>query len=135
MLSNLDKYIAELREPMDVVRIFSKLSQGQQHNLIRALRCFLNFMEVKGVESAYLNSFRKAIPQDTTCIDLYVPDENEIVSSIRKLSGMPLKYQALYSLLLDSGLRVIEAVKLMNEFDSAIKVNGFHRCTLGYFRG
>jgi intergrase/recombinase len=89
----------------------------------------------EGVDSGYLNSFRKAIPPDTACVDLYVPDESEILSSIRRLPSMPLKYQALYSLIPDSGLRVVEAVKLMNEFGNVTKINGFHRCTLGYFRG
>ena len=48
---------------------------------------------------------------------------------------MPLKYQAVYNLLLDSGLRLTEAVKLINEFNSVTEINGFYRCTLGYFRG
>jgi hypothetical protein len=51
MISYLDKNVSELHEPMDVVRIFSKLSVGQQHNLSRALRTFLNFAELKGVRA------------------------------------------------------------------------------------
>jgi hypothetical protein len=49
MISYLDKNVSELHEPMDVVRIFSKLSVGQQHNLSRAFRTFINFAELKGV--------------------------------------------------------------------------------------
>jgi intergrase/recombinase len=135
MLSNLDKYIVELGEPMDVVRIFAKLTQGQQHNLNRALRAFLNFAELKGVDSNYLNSLRKGIPQDVIGCDLYVPTEAEILASLSKMVNMPLKYQALYNLLLDSGLRVVEAVKLMTHLTDVTAINGFYRCTLGYFRG
>jgi intergrase/recombinase len=54
---------------------------------------------------------------------------------LEKLSCMPTKYQALYNLLLDSGLRLVEAVKLLNDFGEVTRVNGFCRCTLGFFRG
>jgi intergrase/recombinase len=135
MLSYLDKNVSELHEPMDVVRIFSKLSVGQQHNLSRALRTFLNFAELKGVSVDYLNSLRKAIPKDRVGADLNVPTESEILASLSKLNDMPVKYQALYNLLLDSGLRLIEAMRLLNSFEEATKIGNFYRCTLGFFRG
>jgi intergrase/recombinase len=135
ILSYLDKNVTELCEPMDIVSIFAKLTQGQQHNLNRAIRALLNFMELKGVDNAYLNALRKAIPQDIVGVDLKVPVESEILNSLRLLDKMPLKYKALYSLLLDSGLRLTEAVRLINQFDGATEINSFYRCTLGYFRG
>jgi len=135
ILSYLGKNVTELREPMDIIRIFAKLSQGQQHNLNRAMRAFLNFLELKGVDNSYLNSLRKAIPQDIVGVDLKFPVESEILDSLRRLNKMPLKYQALYSLLLDSGLRLTEAVRLINQFEGATEIHGFYRCTLGYFRG
>jgi intergrase/recombinase len=91
-------------------------------------------MELKSVDESYLNSLRKAIPQDIIGVDLKVPAESEILDSIRKLNKMPLKYRALYNLLLDSGIRLVEAVKLLNQFEDPVKVQGFYRCTLGYFR-
>ena len=36
---------------------------------------------------------------------------------------------------LNSGLRLTEAVRLINDFKDATEVDGFYRCTLGYFRG
>jgi len=54
---------------------------------------------------------------------------------LKKLSGIPIKYQAFYNLALDSGLRMTEVVLLINQFESAVPVNGFYRCTVGYFRG
>ncbi len=45
------------------------------------------------------------------------------------------EYKALYDLLIDSGLRLIEAVKVMAEIKSAEAINGFYRLTLGEFRG
>jgi len=135
ILSYLDKNVTELSKPMDIIRIFAKLSQGQQHHLNRAMRALLNFAEIKGVNASYLNALRKAIPQDIVGVDLRVPVEGEILESLRRLNRMPLKYQALYSLLLDSGLRLTEAVRLINQFEDATEIKGFYRCTLGYFRG
>jgi hypothetical protein len=62
---------------MNFVRIFGKLSSGQQHNLNRGLRNFLNFSELKGSDPTYLNTLRKAIPQDITGCDLKVPLETK----------------------------------------------------------
>ena len=108
---------------MDIVRIFSKLTQGQAHNLNRGFRNFLNFQELKGVSPDYLNSLRKAIPRDTRGYDLNVPDETQIIASLRALNRIPIKYKALWNLLLDSGLRLVEACRLINQFESAIKVS------------
>ena len=135
MLSYLDKNVTVIRGPMDLMRIFAKLTQGQAHHLNRGIRNLLNFMELKGVNPDYLNALRKAIPQDITGYDLNVPSESEIASSLRMLNAAPLRYQALYNLLLDSGLRLTEGIKLLNQLENAVPVNGFYRCTLGYFRG
>jgi intergrase/recombinase len=54
-----------------------------------------------------------------------------------KLNDIPIKYQIVWKLLLDSGLRLTEAVKIVNEFkpESVERVNGFCRMSLGQFRG
>ncbi|MEM2518288.1 MAG: hypothetical protein QXO49_04980, partial [Candidatus Bathyarchaeia archaeon] len=48
MLSYLDKYVSVIRGPMDVVRVFAGLTEGQQHNLSRGLRNLFNFLEAQG---------------------------------------------------------------------------------------
>ena len=137
ILSYLSRFVGIIREPQDIMKIFSPLTLGQQHNLNRALRVLFNFYEVKGVSKDYLNALRKAIPKDRTGVDLKIPSEQEILNSLRKLPYAPMKYQALYHLLLDSGLRLIEAARLINQgkVKDAVKVKDFYRCTLGYFRG
>jgi intergrase/recombinase len=82
-----------------------------------------------------LNSLRKALPKLKCGIDLNVPEESSIILCLKKLPSAPLKYAALYNLLLDSGLRVIEAVKVIAEFKGAEKINGFYRIAVGLFRG
>jgi intergrase/recombinase len=78
---------------------------------------------------------RSAIPKVRCGVDLKIPSESEIIASLGRLDDSPQKYWALYNLLLDSGLRLVEAVTLINEFKDATKVNGFYRCSLANFRG
>jgi intergrase/recombinase len=134
IVSYLTKHVESLSEPMDVVRISAKLTSGQQHNLNRALSALLSFYEIKGCNPDFINALRKAIPKDNIGVDLNIPAEQEIAASLCKLSTIPLKYRALYNLLLDSGLRLTEAVAAINKRPEALEVNGFYRMTLGYFR-
>jgi intergrase/recombinase len=48
---------------------------------------------------------------------------------------MPIEYNALYNLLCDSGLRLIEATHVLNSFKDAEYVNGFYRSEVAMFRG
>ncbi len=122
---------------MDIVRIFSPLSRGQRHNLNRAVRLLINFYEIKGFNRDYLNTLRKAIPKDKTGVDLRVPSEQKISDSLSHLNSACFKYQVLYNLLLDSGLRLVEAVKLIKSFNPTEleHLEGFYRVALGEFRG
>jgi len=116
IVSYLDRFAPKLSKPLDVVRLFDGLSAGQKHCLLFSLRNLLNFCELAGFDSAFIDSLRKALPKDTRFVDNYVPDEESVRQSIGKLRRIPEKYKAVYKLLLESGLRLIEAVKLTNEF-------------------
>ena len=138
MVSYLDRYVkGPIRGPMDVVRVFSGLSEGQKHNLSRGLRNLFNFLEAQGWSKGYLDLLRKNIPKDKTGIDLRVPEPGEILRSMRKASGMALKYRALWDLCLDSGLRLVEATGVIKDFeeDRLQRVNGICRYEVGAFRG
>jgi len=117
MISYLDKYFNTLQVPMEVITLFNPLSIGQQHHLNRALRALFNFCEIIGFDKTYLDTLRKAIPKDQIGIDLKVPEEIEIFASIKRLSDIPPKYQALWNLCLDGGLRLIEAINVINDFN------------------
>jgi intergrase/recombinase len=88
-----------------------------------------------GFNLEYLNSLREALPKVQCGIDLKIPSEDKIVDSLRRLKAAPLKYQALYELLLDSCLRLVETIELINSFQDAGAVNGFFRCEVAMFRG
>ncbi len=103
--------------------------------MVLAIRILLNYYETIGYNKDYLDSLRNAIPKFRSGIDLKIPTEKEIMDSLNKLMDAPQKYSAVYNLLLDSGLRLVEGVTLINEFKKAEEINGFFRCYLGKFRG
>ncbi len=139
LLGYLDRHVKEcLRTPMDVMRIFSPLTAGQRHHLNRAMRAWFKCLEINNPDPqfrGFLDGLRRAIPKDEVGIDIRVPEEPQIVSDSRRLESDPLKYRAAYNLLLDSGLRLVEAVRLLNDFPKTEQLGEFHRCPVGFFRG
>jgi intergrase/recombinase len=139
MLNYLDRFVKEpLKEPLDVMRVFSPLTAGQRHHLNRAMRAWFKCLEINKPNrefKEFLDGLRKAIPKDDVGIDIKVPDEEQIISDLRRIVSEPLPIQAEYNLLLDSGLRLVEVVKLLNDFPEAERLEGFYRCPVGLFRG
>ncbi len=134
ILLYLDKYEIDVSGPRDVLGLFSQVEVAKRH-VVLAFRVLLNYYETIGYDKNYLDSLRNAIPKVSSGIDLKIPTENEILGSLVKLENSPQKYRALYSLLLDSGLRLVEGMILINNFKGAEEINGFYRCPLGDFRG
>jgi len=116
IVNYLDRFAPKLSKPLDVVKLFDGLSAGQKHCLLFSLRNLFNFCELAGFDSAFIDSLRKALPKDSRFVDSYVPSEESVKRSIGKLRRIPKKYKAVYRLLLESGLRLREAVRLSNEF-------------------
>jgi intergrase/recombinase len=138
LIHYLDRYVKEpIKCPMEVIRLFNGLSVGQQHHLNRALRAFFNFLEVMGFDKSWLDGLRKAIPKDRIGIDIKVPEEQAIIEDLSRISNIALKYQALWHLCLDSGLRLIEAIHLIDGFnlENLQRVNEFFCYKVGEFRG
>jgi intergrase/recombinase len=74
MVRYLDKYIkARIESLINVIRSFNGLSVGQAHHLNRALRAFINFLEILGFAKGWMNSLREATPKDQIGIDIKVP--------------------------------------------------------------
>ncbi len=139
MLNYLDRFVKQpIATPMDVMKIFSPLTVGQRHHLNRGMRAWFKCLEINKPDDQFkefLDSLRKAIPKDETGIDIKVPEEEQIISDLKSLASDPLKYQAAYNLLLDSGLRLVEVIKLLNTFPRAERLESFYRCPIGLFRG
>ena len=134
LIAYLNRYVTSIGSPMDIIGIFSNVQSGRRH-LWLGLRVLFNYLESLGVDDDYLNLLRKALPKVQCGIDLNVPSEETIINSLRKVNALSPKYTCLYNLLLDSGLRLVEAIKLFNGLSNAEEVNGFYRVTIGNFRG
>jgi intergrase/recombinase len=119
--------------PKDIFRLFSEIKNGKEH-LWKGLRVLFNYLDAIGYDKDFLDGLRKALPKVQCGIDLQIPDESSIMESMQKLSFIPKGYDALYNLLLDSGLRLVEAIKVINEFKGSEKINGFYRTNVGMFR-
>jgi intergrase/recombinase len=95
-------------------------------------------MQAQGYSEDYLNLLRKNLPKEQIGVDLKVPEESDIIYSLKQLPKIAPKYAALYNLLLDSGLRLVEAAEIVSNFKSADNVNlgnsPFYRATVGMFR-
>ena len=118
------------------MNIFSPLTDGQRHNLNRAMRSWFNYLQTAGIApKEYLDQLRRGIPKDKVFIDLHIPEESAIKKDLKILNGTPLKFQKVYNLCLDSGLRLIEAINLIHNYKEPERVNGFCRQNLGMFRG
>ncbi len=133
-VSYLDKHAPVLSGPFDVISLFTNVKTARRH-VAMSLRVLFNFYEMLGYSKGFLDSLRKALPKVQCGIDLKIPSEEKVVDSLRKSHRAPLKYRALRNLLLDSGLRLVEAVELINNFRDTETINGFYRCELTMFRG
>ena len=135
LLHYLDAHVTVIDGPADIIGIFSRVKKGRRHVWL-GLRVLFNYLEALGYNAELLNVLRKALPKVSCGVDLKVPEEPVIIKSLRLLSRAPRRYQVLYSLLVDSGLRLIEAIEVIAEFrvDNVEQINGFYRIAVGAFR-
>lgn len=136
MLSYLDKYVMVIGGPMDVVRIFSRLTDGQQYNLSRGPRSLFNFLEYQGFDRGYRDVLRKNIPKDDGGFDANIPSEESVIASLQMMAEGCFKCSVVYELVLDSGLRLKEVCRFINAFIGVQgeKFEGFYVAPIGYFR-
>ncbi|MEM4713770.1 MAG: hypothetical protein QXQ61_04385 [Candidatus Bathyarchaeia archaeon] len=135
IISSLDKHVGEkrIKESMDIVNIFGNVTRGR-HELIPALHALLNFAKLKGFERSRIETLKEAIPKREIGVDLKIPSEEDIVRSLRIVEKADsLKHRAAFNLALDSGLRLTETVKLIDDFkvDAVEKAEGGVCCLRG----
>mgnify|MGYP005631607241 CR=1 FL=1 len=127
-------------KPIDVVSLFDGLpSESARRHLTNGLRNLFNFYEAQGYPDAWLNLLRKNLPKVKVGVDLWIPEPEDIAESLRRLKMRGGRYYALYNILLDSGLRLTEGIRLYNSLiDGDVQFEdhgGFSLISLGYLRG
>ncbi len=139
----LDKYAKPISSPADVLEVFSGVgSRSQKRHLADGYRSLFRFYEAQGLASRErLDVLRANLPRIKNGIDLNVPLEEDIINSLRRLKSIERgkRVFALYNLLLDSGLRLVEGVKLFDNLCSGSaeleKHDSFYVTPLADFRG
>ena len=115
------RYAGYLRKPLDPGNRWS----AKAWKLYYKWRCEL------GDQTACEDYRRVKVPQAGA--DKRVPSLEAILDSIERAGP----YKQVYVVLLESGLRLVEAVKLIREYSKleCTQLDGFKRCLLGYTRG
>jgi len=113
------QYVNYLRKPLDMNNKWSRL----------AWKKFFKFI---GREDLW-----KSIKTKQSVPDLKVPSVNEVLDTLRRACETSNELCLIYRLLIESGARLSEIIKVLNEFDkSRLKQhNGFYTYALGYYRG
>jgi len=139
----LDKFARPIRTPTELWNIFgSDLIDSQKRHLANGYRSLFRFYEAQGwANKQRCDILRANLPKLKSGIDLNVPTEQEICRSLKRINGIKKekKVFTLYNLLLDSGLRLVEGIKLLKDYYSNTlnleKQNGFYVAPLANFRG
>jgi intergrase/recombinase len=138
----LDKFAKPIDAPSTVMEIFKGLNLSQKRHLANGFRSLFRYYEAQGlVSKERLDILRANLPKVKSGIDINVPVESEICDSLKHLSTMDKEKRvfALYNLLLDSGLRLVEGIDFFNNLSAGKialeKHEGFCVATLAQFRG
>jgi len=135
-LGYLDKYLTEgASSPKELVRIENGIEHGRRHFCL-AIRALLNYLETTNmIDDDSLFRYRRAIRVPKTGSDDFIPDVNEVIKTYQKTKLE--SYRLLYRLIFYSGIRLIEAVRILTTYDQGnLMVNGgVARYPLSMIRG
>ncbi len=132
MLNYLDKYAPKIRQPMDIVELCAQVKKRVMEYSLRAL---LNFAEeILGLNVEHL---KRAVPCTQSGVDVKRATMDEIVKSLMIVNEKAsLKYKAVYNALLESGLRLSEVKRLIENVkaEKYERHDGFCIVEIGQFR-
>ena len=100
-----------------MLEMFNRCAGGK-HHLDRAFRNLLKIYRLYyGLPRAVYEDLKAAIPKVKVGKDKYVPTEELIIKTFRKLKAEKVKYQAYYNLILDAAIRPMHALKVLKTWD------------------
>jgi len=131
MASMLDRYVTKpIRTPKDVLDMFSRCERGK-HHLAAAFRNLLKIYRIYyGLPKNVYEELKEAIPATKIKADRYVPSEEEIVETFRKVKELPVEFQAVYNIVLESPSRPTHVIEVIKSWDEKrlrrAKTGGFY---------
>jgi len=116
----LDRFMtAPVRGPRDVLELFGRC-KGGRHHLDRAFRNLLKVYRLYfGLPRGVYEELKEAIPRTRVGVDRYVPPEELVVETFRRLRGEKPKYRAFYRLVLESAARPEHVLEVLRTWDEA----------------
>jgi len=136
-LSYLSRYLdgTEIRNPQDLQQIASKVTRGWNF-FARSVRALINYHLEKGlISKEFALDLKSIVKRKPDGIDVKIPSDEEVKRVLSKIYREDMKLVGL--LCLFSGIRVREAVRLLNEFDESKPhiENSIAYYELGWLRG
>ena len=112
----LDKHKPEILSVKDVDQLFAERFPGRRH-LWFGVRNLLKYCEAHGWSTEYITALKKAMPPcPKSGVEKRVPKEEAVIELLKSLEQAPTKYQAFYNLILDSSIRPLHAVEVLNSW-------------------
>ncbi|MEM2322773.1 MAG: integrase [Candidatus Bathyarchaeia archaeon] len=115
--TTLDKWSPVICSISDVDRLFAGSFPGKRH-LWFGIRNLLKYCASHGWSMEQIKPLLESMPPVKKANpDNRVPKETAVLETLRMLKDAPFKVQAVYNLVLDSAIRPLHAVELINGFD------------------
>ena len=116
----LDRFMtAPVRGPRDVLELFGRC-KGGRHHLDRAFRNLLKVYRLYfGLPRDVYEELKEAIPRTRVGVDRYVPPEELVVETVRRLRGEKPKYRAFYRLVLEAAARPGHVLEVLRTWDES----------------
>ena len=118
MVNMLSRYVTKpITSPKDVLDMFSRCERGK-HHLAAAFRNLLKVHRIYyGLPKQVYEELKEAIPRTKTGVDKYVPSEEEIIETLRKVGKMPVEFQVVYNVVLESPSRPTHVIEVLKNWD------------------
>jgi intergrase/recombinase len=117
MVKYLDRYLTTIiPNPRRLFELIGTVEKGKRH-FSMGIRDLLKYYETFSLmDEASLIKYRKVVKIPKTNIDNYIPEDEKIVLAFGKVNDE--RYKILFKLLAFSGIRLREALYLLNHFDT-----------------
>ncbi len=118
LVSTLDRHMTEpIKSPRDVLDMFSRCGRGRDH-LAKAFKILLKVYRIYyGLPRDRYEELKEAVPTVRVRADRHVPSEEEIVETFRKVRELPVEFQAVYNVVLESPSRPTHVVQVLKTWD------------------
>jgi len=116
MVSYLNRYLTmPISNHIELFSLIERVEKGKRH-FCMGIRDLLKYYEAFSLmDEESLIKYRKVVRIPKTNIDNFIPEDEKVILAFRKLNDE--RYRILYKLLVFSGIRLKEAVYLLNNLD------------------